>query len=1174
MDQAIDFLQSHWLASALLLLALVGALLMLLIRLRVSRWSLSVAILSGTLALFGLGGLFIATTYGFWLAIAALAVLSLMVFTMALTGYWWAPLAWVVASVAIVGAGGYGAGPVGEGLAEAYRFVRNLRPLKPWWLLLLVLIPLIVLLSFRSLSGLGQVRRWVAIGLRCSLVLFLTLALAEAATTTLPENTTVIFVFDGSQSVPKELADRAEKFVNDAVELRGTGHERDRVGLVVFGKQPRLERPPSDAGLLKFKFKEVADSIDGNYTNLSAALKLALASFPEGCGKRIVVISDGNENLGSAKEQGELAKVNGVQIDVVPLATGMRNQNEVLVHSIEAPGLIEQGSQLPIRVLVRSYNANLVVGTLRVQFQKDGVLHHVVGSPRQVTLQLGLNSFTFQQQLEGEDGKAKQIDSQQSYTFEAEFQPLQVVDEKGNVLMKGLPGDRVENNRARTHVVARGQRRVLLIEKKPAEDKPREHEFLAERLAEAGNNKFKIAALTSDFLPKDPDRLALMLSDYDCVVLANVPADEISEQQQEVLRSNTHDQGCGLIMIGGPDSFGAGGWQKTAVEKALPVDCDINSLQVEGKGGLVLIMHASEMADGNMWQKKIAKLAIEKLSPMDEIGVIHFDWGGNKWHIDLQLIGDNRKFLLGQIDKLQPGDMPEVDTALQMAHKALTNTEKTLSTKHVIFISDGDPQQTDMQVLGRMKRDKVTVTTVGVATHGPAQDQSLMRIATATGGRAHFPKSAALLPAIYIKETRLVSQSFIYESKKGFPPQLRAGFGPVEGLPRQLPPLYGFVRTSLKPQVLVESPIMTPQFANQDFPLLAYWHYGLGKGVAFTSDARQLWDRDWARSEMYGKFWEQVLDWSLRPVESKRLTMTTESRDGFVTVRVEARRDDNEPDVRLILRGGVTMPGGKADGSHALRFEQKQSGVYEAKFKAEEAGSYFIDAAAMKREKVVGKDGKVSEREVVTDSVRAGVTIPYSPEFSDIEPNTLLLEELREMTGGKSYSDDEEELARVARSGELFRAGLALTKSLQPIWFWLVFVSCVLLLFDVAVRRIAVDPVQVAAAAQGLWDRLRGTAAPREVAAEFFDRLRSRKALVGQALDQGRAARRFEGDEGIVATAPPSAEDARPLPERQPPPRPAQPAPPSTEEEAGDFASRLMRAKRRAMQEREKRKDS
>jgi uncharacterized membrane protein len=832
--------------------------------------------------------------------------------------------------------------------------------------------------------------------------------------------------------------------------------------------------------------------------------------------------------------------------------------------------LIEQGSQLPIRVSIRSYNPNVVVGTLRVQYQKDGVLRHVLTSPREVALQFGLNTFTFQQLLEGDDGQAKPLDSQSSYTFEAEFQPRHVQNDKGEVLFTGLPGDRVENNRARTHVVARGRRRVLLIEQKPREGQARQHEFLAQRLAEAGNNKFKVVALTSDMLPKVSDRLALMLSDYDCVILANVPADEVSESQQEVLRTNTHDQGCGLIMIGGPDAFGAGGWQKTPVEKALPVDCDINSLKVEGKGGLVLIMHASEMADGNMWQKKIAKLAIERLAPVDEVGVIHFDWGGNKWHIPLQQIGDNRRWLMGQVDKMNPGDMPEVDTALKMAHESLTDPARELVTKHVIFISDGDPGQSDPNILAKMLRDKVTVTTVGVATHGLPQDQALLKIANATKGRFHNVKSAGLLPAIYIKESRLVSQSFVYESKKGLPPVLRPGFGAVEGLPRPLPPLYGFVRTTLKPQVLVEAPIMTPQFAEQDFPLLAYWHYGLGRGVAFTSDARQMWDREWAASQMYTKFWEQLLDWSLRPVESTRLSLTTETKDGYVVVRVDARRDDGEPDVHLTMRGGVSTPSGRPDAAHQLRFEQKQSGVYEAKFRADEAGSYFIDAAAVKREQVKDKNGKVIDREVVTDSVRAGVTIPYSPEFSDMEPNPALMEEIRQITGGQSYSDDEQELLRVARSGEVFRPGLALTKSLQPIWFWLVFAASVLLLFDVAVRRIAIDPVVAFAAAQGVWDRLRGVSTPREVAAEFFERLQSRKAQVGQTMDQSRAARRFEGE--VTAPPPPGADEAAKVPAQRTQPRPTLSA--RAEEPKEDYASRLMRAKRRAMEERDKKKDS
>ena len=207
-------------------------------------------------------------------------------------------------------------------------------------------------------------------------------------------------------------------------------------------------------------------------------------------------------------------------------------------------------------------------------------------------------------------------------------------------------------------------------------------------------------------MPKDKDRLAVLLSNFDCVILADVPADSpdadkpenaLSEDQQEVIRSNTHEQGCGLVVIGGPDSYGAGGWQNTAIEKALPVESEIKALKVQGKGGLVLIMHASEMADGNFWQKKIAKLAIEKLSNVDEFGLLHYDWGVMKWHIPLQEIGDKRDFLMRQVDKLVPGDMPDFDPGLKMAHQALTEKDRDLSVRHVIIISDGDPGQTDAE---------------------------------------------------------------------------------------------------------------------------------------------------------------------------------------------------------------------------------------------------------------------------------------------------------------------------------------------------------------------------------------------------------------------------------------------------------------------------------------------
>src|SRR5262249_12225668 len=158
----------------------------------------------------------------------------------------------------------------------------------------------IILLSFRSLAGLGPFRKWLAIGLRCSLIVFLTLALAEVRLRHETKNITVLFLVDRSLSIPREYPpaakldpdslesqtdlrwERIKRFINDAVEKRGVGHERDKAGIIVFGRRPRLELPPSDAP--HFNFTEVASVVDATYTDIAAAIKLALASFPEGTG--------------------------------------------------------------------------------------------------------------------------------------------------------------------------------------------------------------------------------------------------------------------------------------------------------------------------------------------------------------------------------------------------------------------------------------------------------------------------------------------------------------------------------------------------------------------------------------------------------------------------------------------------------------------------------------------------------------------------------------------------------------------------------------------------------------------------------------------------------------------------------------------------------------------------
>jgi len=1206
MDQFNSWLAPRWLGLTLVVAALLLGAVLLVLKRRRQEWSLPLLALAGAVALAGVGGLALPPFPGMIVALAGLGTLFGLLLWVILTGQWWPPLALVTAAVLFLGLGGWCAVPLGELLLDVGRGLRYVEAVQPAWLWLLLLIPWVIWLSYRSMAGLGPVRRWAAIGLRCSLILFLTLALAEVRVRLGNDTVTTLFLLDRSLSVPEEINEddkpdpvtnrrpdrrweRVQKFINDAVEQRGDQHKRDRSGLIVFGRRPRLELPPSDAP--RFNFTNVASNLDTYYTDIAAALKLALASFPEGSGKRVVLLSDGNENMGNAVEQALIAKNNGVSIDVVPLgawswetdAAGnrirkpQRNQNEVLLQSVEVPPMTEQGSRFPIRVLIRSYNPRPVKGILELVQIVDGgdgnanagpKEQHVAPSPwGDVILRPGLNSISFPPPKNRPKG---------SFTYKAKFIPQTVIMEDG--AEKPAPVGRLQNKEASTHVLAMGQRRVLIVEGVKEENADAlEHEFLAQHLRGIGNGKFQIRHIRSSQLPREKADLAVFLSNYDTVLLANVPAEQLTDEQQEIVRSNTYDQGCGLIMIGGPDSFGAGGWQSTAVEKALPVDCDIKAMKVEGKGGLVLVMHACEMSDGNMWQKKIAKLAIDKLGPLDMVGVLGLDLGGQKWQVDFASVGEKREAMKRQVDRMTPGDMPDFDSPLQMAYDKLRDPQYELTKKHVIIISDGDPQLTNRGLLTKMRAEKITVSTVGVATHGLPEDQQMLGIATATGGKYHKVASPRALPEIYTKEVRLVSQSFLYE--KRFQPKLVFGEGVTVGLPEKLLPLYGFVRTTPKPAVTVSMPILVPPQGEHDFPVLALWQYGLGKSAAFTSDARsgidrRAWDRDWADSQMYQRFWEQVVDWSLRAVETGRLVMHSEYRDGKVKVTIDARDENNRPITDLTLRGGVTSPNPNMQEQRKfeLKFEQKNSGQYEAEFKADEAGSYFVAAQPTRTvKKKVIENGKEVEREVkeALDSVRGGVTIPYSPEFADMESNVALLEKLRDLTGGITIDEDADSLKAAARNGVVFRATPASSRSLQPIWFWLVALAGVLLFFDVAVRRIAIEPSDWIAPATRFWQRLRGQAVAAPATPQFLDRLKSKKTEIGESLEKDRATTRFEATPGAPSAPPPPGADAAPPPAQRPPSSPGGVAPASGEDPA-DFASRLMKAKRRAMEDRDK----
>ena len=988
----------------------------------------------------------------------------------------------------------------------------------PGWLLLLAVLPLMWWHAWRTLRLMGRLRRLTVIGLRSLVIALLAVALAEIQMVRISDRLTVIYLLDQSMSIPEGRRKAMVEYVN--AEVRKHWREGDRAGVIVFGRDAAIEVPPYDEPVQMLP--QVESLLDAEFTNLAAAIKLAQASFPEDAAKRIVVVSDGNQNLGNALEQAEAAAAAGIGIDALPVR--YRTRAEVIVERVGVPEDVRRGQPFDLRVVVNN-TAEATAADPGVVRGRLAVYESAGDQPRELTnepveLPPGKKVFSIRQT----------IHEPNFYRYEARFVPDRPEDD-------AMP----QNNRATafTHVKGKGQ--VLLIED---HENPGEFLALAQRLRA---QELEVTERKSNNLFSSLAELQL----FDTVLLANVPREQFSDDQIAMLVRNTQQMGAGLVMLGGPNSFGAGGWTGTEVEKAMPVDFQIRSAKVVPRGALVMIMHASEIAEGNYWQKRIAREAIGALGAQDYCGLIH--WNGAEqwlWKGGLARVGENRQKMLARTDQMTPGDMPFFDPAMQMAAKGFGQVTDA-AARHMIIISDGDPSPPSGGVLRQLQNLGVTVSTVAVGAHGPAESGLLQRIATQLGGTYYQVTNNKALPRIFQREARRVARPLIYDKapiavKVSYPHEMA---GSLRG---DLPPIGAFVLTSKKEgNPLVETVVVAPEVASDNQTLLAGWSFGLGKAVAFTSDCGARWTKDWLASPAADVF-AQSVRWSMRPAgEAGKFATATEIADGKVRLIVTAL--DKNDEFLNFLRMSATVVGPDLKPA-AVKVEQTAPGRYVASFSARDAGSYFIS---------VSPGAEMAP-------IRAGVSVPYSDEFRDRLPNDALMTQLAAATpkGGAAgvviqAADGTDRLEQLL-AFNTFRHDLPKATSSQDIWHHLVLVACCVFLADVFCRRVQVGFGWVGPLTVQAWNFvLRREPAPAKV--EYIERLRSRKAAVSGQIEQVRAAARFEPAPDRPSAAGPSLlDEAESAPTAARPPKLEQQA-----TEAESYTERLLKAKRRAREDRE-----
>jgi Mg-chelatase subunit ChlD len=843
----------------------------------------------------------------------------------------------------------------------------------PWALLLLTGVPVLCWYFRRSLVDFSRSQRILSLVCRSLILLLLVAAVCGLSISWPGQQTYVVFLLDRSRSVGEPAWKTGEQFLDQALAQRG----RTRVAFLTFDSVPgklRTDRPTGGHTV------DLEESDLG--TDIAAVLEAAVRSTPPGYVPQIVLLSDGNQTSGDALQT---AVRLGVPIFTVPLPPS--EEPEVQLAEILLPPQVRPGETFNVEVIVASNHED--EATLTVWKGRDK-LDGVENVRRK--LKKGDNRFLFPQRLD---------DQEKFAIYRAEVRATQ--------------DTLAENNRGHGLVCCTGKPRVLLIDSEPEKAKP-----LKEALEGQG-------ILVEDRPDHAIPETLYDLQQYDLLILSNVAATRMKQQQQVLIRRYVQDLGGGLLLLGGDQSFGLGGYSKSELRDLLPVHCDFEHKKEKPTLAIVLVIDRS----GSMQEDQKLEMAkqaacgvVDVLGPQDRIGVIAFD-DNPQWACEIMSAAD-KGTVTGHIQGIEIGGGTAIYPAINAAFQSLRDLGGQAKYKHVIVLTDGVDEPAIgadhyRALIPQMREANITVSTVAI---GRDADKSLLEEVARLGGGRYYPtEEPSSVPQILVKEAMEASKQAIMEGS--FFPQLARSTQVLANLDiRNAPPLQAYVKTRAKETS--ELILVSDRFD----PILAWMRVGLGMSVAFTSNARLEWADEWItnQSEFYRRFWAQVVRHAMRKNDLRGVQIKTERHGRKAKLIVDAvdptGRFLNEADVDVRIIRMRSEP-------DALPLLQTAPGRYQVEFDTAQEDDYFLQVTGK-------KDGQPRFQQAV------GLAIGCQEELRLRPLHETLLRQLAEQTGGKYQPLPE----------EVFRSGDRYAQQTMPLWPWLVLAAVVLFVLDVALRRL------------------------------------------------------------------------------------------------------------------------
>jgi Mg-chelatase subunit ChlD len=598
----------------------------------------------------------------------------------------------------------------------------------PWRLFLLVLPGALVVWELRGGTRLR------ALILKAAALAAVVLALAQPRVLVYRTRVALALLADTSASMTAADLKTESAFADRVDRARG----RHWTTVVPFAAGTR-NPAPDEHSKHGWELRHTAGAA-GRATSIEAAIREGAAALPAGTVPRLLLISDGKENLGSAARGIWQARQMGIPVDTMALSGQPRPG--LLLRSVTLPGQVFSGERFPVEVVLEAPRA----APARVEMTAEG---KVIGS-RELELDEGVNHLRLQASLNSSGAIAL----------------------AGKISAAGLGETRFEE------AVTLRRPRVLLVSHDPAAAQ----EHLLRALAV---NQFEVVAA--------PGGVPEKLDDFQLVVINNWDMRAIPPPRKAALESFVQNGG-GLMWIAGERNvFADRKGPPDPLDRTLPAKLE-PPRSPEGTAVVLIIDKSSSMEGRKIELARLAAIGVvENLRPIDSVGVLIFD-NSFQWAVPIRRAEDRTA-----IERLIAGIVPDGGTQIAPAlteayHRILP---QPAVYKHIVLLTDGISEEGDSLALARQATaNRVTISTVGLG-----QDVNrafLERVAQNAEGKAYFLNDPSGLEQLVLRDVE--EHTGVTAVERNFTPRVRRQAEVLDGVGiERAPALRGYVRFRAQP---------------------------------------------------------------------------------------------------------------------------------------------------------------------------------------------------------------------------------------------------------------------------------------------------------------------------------------------------------------------------------------